>query len=682
MLFISTGQRPRETILRDRVIRVIGTWKAVAWRTAAIMGAGLALGATAQAQQGLSHAEDPTLSRHLRRIDQDKLLQGRYPLRQIMENGRHLFSTPFTKAEGYGEGGRPDGQGGFERGPREQMFLDNLEKLRQRIHSDLPADQLREFFNFPVPQVNSNTRKIGYSYVRLNGLDSQSCFECHNSIGSERLPDSRSFALTRKQSTVGGPAGFASNAFINDDLGLRVFTFIRNPPHVFGTGYAQGLAEEMTVDLLGLRTKALEEALASGKGSVPLESKGTKFGEFSVAYTGGDPKPELNNVIKQLNEHPGQDPPGFKIDWGKIEGVSVDLVVRPFQWKGIASNERNFVRDACQFHFGMQAQEKNMQFGESSEDHDSDKDGVCDELSIGDISAMTIYTMTIRPPFEVKPIREDERRTVARGRKIFQGEEVFTKEVSCARCHTPSLRLNDSIVVVRDPRKDIKKYGSEQLVGNGIGLSARFRSSAQLPSVRRFMDLSPAAKVKGKDAGGTLESLRKARSEIARGYFKQEGNRQDGYAFDLTTLQPANLDAAANQQQAPPLSESQPRLPADGTMIDVPLFSDLRRHKMGNGLREHDGFRQGTDVQGITVAEDEFLTRPLWGVGDTGPWLHDGRAQSLREAILLHQSDGSEANDVIDAFKKLSDQDQQAIISFLLCLRLPLDPRYGFDDFR
>ena len=163
-----------------------------------------------------------------------------------------------------------------------------------------------------MPRSTQTQRRSSFPYVRLNGLDSQSCFECHNSIGSERLPDTQSFALTRKQSTVGGPAGFASNAFINDDLGLRVFMFIRNPPHVFGTGYAQELAEEMTLDLLGQRTKALEEPWPPARARVPLESKGTNFGEFSVTYTGGDPKPDLNDVIKQLNENPGQDSAGSR----------------------------------------------------------------------------------------------------------------------------------------------------------------------------------------------------------------------------------------------------------------------------------------------------------------------------------------------------------------------------------
>jgi CxxC motif-containing protein (DUF1111 family) len=92
---------------------------------------------------------------------------------------------------------------------------------------------------------------------------------------------------------------------------------------------------------------------------------------------------------------------------------------------------------------------------------------------------------------------------------------------------------------------------------------------------------------------------------------------------------------------------------------------------MGEALQ--DPAAQGADVAGIAIPPQYFLTRPLWGVGDTGPWLHDGRARDLREAILLHESPGSEANPVITAFRKLSHEDQRASIQFLLSLRLPVD---------
>ncbi len=329
----------------------------------------------------------------------------------------------------------------------------------------------------------------------------------------------------------------------------------------------------------------------------------------------------------------------------------------------------------------MEPRETNPGFDTPSENHDSDNDGIPDELSLGDVSALTIYTMAVRPPFEVQSRDEGENRLAKRGRNLFEGNEVFTKAVSCARCHTPTLHLIDSTVVVQDPRKERAKFGPEQLVGNGIGLSAQLKSSAQLPVVRRFMDLDPVAAVAYRDAGSALNALRQAWTRYELSFFELPNNRLDAYAFNITTLKPAN-----RRPNSPPepraLSETQPRLPASGQSIEVPLFSDLRRHKMGKGLKERDGFRQATDVAGLVVPEDEFLTRPLWGVGDTGPWLHDGRAQSLEEAILLHRSDGSEANDVIDAFTNLPRGDQDAVIKFLLTLRLPLDPRYDFDDYR
>jgi CxxC motif-containing protein (DUF1111 family) len=57
-----------------------------------------------------------------------------------------------------------------------------------------------------------------------------------------------------------------------------------------------------------------------------------------------------------------------------------------------------------------------------------------------------------------------------------------------------------------------------------------------------------------------------------------------------------------------------------------------------------------------------FGTEELWGVACTGPWLHDGRATTLREAILWH---GGEAAGSRDHFKGLPAKDQKDVIAFL-----------------
>jgi len=71
----------------------------------------------------------------------------------------------------------------------------------------------------------------------------------------------------------------------------------------------------------------------------------------------------------------------------------------------------------------------------------------------------------------------------------------------------------------------------------------------------------------------------------------------------------------------------------------------------------------------------EFLTPELWGVGNTGPWLHDARALTPREAVLLHgqaDPDGtpSEAQASRDAFASLSVAEQDQVIIFPLNLVL------------
>ena len=57
-----------------------------------------------------------------------------------------------------------------------------------------------------------------------------------------------------------------------------------------------------------------------------------------------------------------------------------------------------------------------------------------------------------------------------------------------------------------------------------------------------------------------------------------------------------------------------------------------------------------------------WLTRSLAGVGSTGPWLHDGRATTLHEAIIAH---GGEAEPSRKAYASASEAERAAILAFL-----------------
>lgn len=85
----------------------------------------------------------------------------------------------------------------------------------------------------------------------------------------------------------------------------------------------------------------------------------------------------------------------------------------------------------------------------------------------------------------------------------------------------------------------------------------------------------------------------------------------------------------------------------------VMLYSDLLLHDMGP---LGDGIAQG--AAGVR----EMKTPPLWGVGVSGPYLHDGRARDLDSAIRAH--DG-EAKTTTARYNKLSHDQQQLLIEFL-----------------
>ena len=66
-----------------------------------------------------------------------------------------------------------------------------------------------------------------------------------------------------------------------------------------------------------------------------------------------------------------------------------------------------------------------------------------------------------------------------------------------------------------------------------------------------------------------------------------------------------------------------------------------------------------------------WRTPPLWGVRDSAPYLHDGRAATLMEAIMLH---GGEAAAVRLRFLSMPVEDRLALISFLNTLAAPSAP--------
>jgi CxxC motif-containing protein (DUF1111 family) len=123
------------------------------------------------------------------------------------------------------------------------------------------------------------------------------------------------------------------------------------------------------------------------------------------------------------------------------------------------------------------------------------------------------------------------------------------------------------------------------------------------------------------------------------------------------------------------------------------IYSDLMLHDTGDSLssdgayasqfpdsaddprsRADASFPSGRDAfaggppSPTPASRREWRTPPLWGVRDSGPYLHDGRAETLEQAIALH---GGEALNTKSRYFRLTPGERTFVQSFLKSLVAP-----------
>lgn len=112
------------------------------------------------------------------------------------------------------------------------------------------------------------------------------------------------------------------------------------------------------------------------------------------------------------------------------------------------------------------------------------------------------------------------------------------------------------------------------------------------------------------------------------------------------------LDAGCTSCHTPSMTTGTNAIPALSNQT-VSLYSDLLLHDMGS---LGDGI-----VQGAANAR-EMKTPPLWGIKASAPYLHDGRAKTLDDAIKAHDGEAKSAR---DKYLKLTSDQQKLLVEFL-----------------
>lgn len=89
---------------------------------------------------------------------------------------------------------------------------------------------------------------------------------------------------------------------------------------------------------------------------------------------------------------------------------------------------------------------------------------------------------------------------------------------------------------------------------------------------------------------------------------------------------------------------------------EVRLYSDLLLHDMGS---------LGDGITQETATGREFRTPPLWGAAGSAPYLHDGRAVTIHDAVVAHDGEGKVSK---ERYLKLNKTQQKLLTDFVLSL--------------
>jgi hypothetical protein len=245
------------------------------------------------------------------------------------------------------------------------------------------------------------------AFIRTSAPDSNSCAGCHNDpvVGAAGDIVANVFVLAQ---TLDPVTESVSPEFSNN----------RNTLGMHGSGAIELLAREMTWDLLDIRAAAIAEAADAGADVTrSLVAKGVSFGTITAHADGS-------------------------VDNSGIEGIDADLIIKPFHQKGAVISLREFTNNAMNHHHGMQAVER---FGKAiTGTDDFDQDGVPDELTVGDITACTIWQAQLGTPGQVIP--SDPPVALA----VIRGERTFSR-LGCGDCHVPSMTLESTIFTEPSP---------------------------------------------------------------------------------------------------------------------------------------------------------------------------------------------------------------------------------------
>src|SRR5215472_5440786 len=292
-------------------------------------------------------------------------------IQQLIQYGAQLFNAKFTAQEG---AGRPKSKG-----------------------TGTPLSDPSSPLVFPR------------NFDRISSPDSNACSGCHNAPisggGGDRVTEVFVLAQRFDHLTLDHADGIALRGAVDESgkfVTMEDATNDRKSICMNGSGFVEMLARQMTAEL-----QAERDAGPLGSCAM-LKSKGISFGCLTHNADGTWDTSRVEGLAAPSLTSKGTTPPS--------------LIIRPLHQAGNIVSLRQFSNNAFNHHHGMQSEER---FGLGV---DADGDGVVNELTTADLTAVSMFQATLAVPGRVIP----NDRAIERANLI--GEAVFNS-IGCKTCH-------------------------------------------------------------------------------------------------------------------------------------------------------------------------------------------------------------------------------------------------------
>ena len=370
--------RKRDTIFVVRISRRIVV-------SIVIAGSAFALLAPAQTRQASRIGQEVSIPKHLADDEEFSLSP-----KELIEYGKKLFMANWTDQEG---AGRP------------------LTKGTGTPLSD-PSK--------PLTGARAGNR--------ISGPDANSCYGCHNMPygipggGGDFVTGVFVLAQRFDFATMDRTDSLPEKGAVDEEgkpVTLQNIGDLRATTSMFGAGYLEMLARQMTADL-----QAIRDSLKLGE-TKPLISKGISFGQLTRRADGSWDTSKIEGLPRASIVAP------TPVD-------RPNLILRPWHQASNVVSLREFSNTAFNQHHGMQSSER---FGL---DTDPDGDGFKNELTRADITAVAVFQATMAVPGRVIPNNPEIEQANLNGEKIFE-------RIGCSTCHVPRVPLDRQGWIYTEP---------------------------------------------------------------------------------------------------------------------------------------------------------------------------------------------------------------------------------------